>query len=124
MQSEGSESLKSARMYDTPVYIHCFCQECKREVMTKDRVPHQVLEMSFFKLLEQFFYNQNISVSQARAGSGYMGASPMCQHSLFRDCELIFQFSPVEISIKFERLEAYTLDMFHFGLEKGAVSED
>ena len=78
MQSEGSESMKKARMYDTPVYIHCFCQECKREVMTKDRVPHQVLEMSFFKLLEQFFYNQNISVSQARAGSSYMGASPTC----------------------------------------------
>ena len=51
-----------------------------------------------------------------------MGASAMCEHSLFRDCEITFCFGPVGIVIEFERLEAYTLDMFHFGLEKGAVS--
>ena len=90
--------------------------------MGKDCVPNQVLEMSFFKLLEQFFYNENISVSQARAG-GYMGAASLCQHhSLFRDCEITLHFGPVSIEISFERLEAYTLDMFHFGLEKGAVT--
>ena len=53
-----------------------------------------------------------------------MGWAPSCQHSLFRDCELIFKYGPVEISIKFEKLDAYTLDMFHFGLEKGVVSQD
>ena len=53
-----------------------------------------------------------------------MGGVPTCQHSLFRDCELVFRFGPVEIAIKFERLDAYTLDMFHFGLEKGVVTKD
>ena len=110
-------------MFETKTYLHCFCVECKRDVLTNDQIPDQVLEMSFFKLLEQFFYNQHISVSQARNADS-SGGVPTCQHSLFRDCELIFRFGPVEIAIKFEQLDAYTLDMFHFGLEKGVVTED
>ena len=39
------------------VILHCFCTECNRVVLQKEKVPNEVLEMSFFKLLEQFFYN-------------------------------------------------------------------
>jgi len=32
-------------------------------VMQKREVPPQMLEMSFFKLLEQYFYNQELIVN-------------------------------------------------------------
>ena len=47
--------------------------------------------MSFFKLLEQFFYNHSITVASARDLDAMAGDSA-CPHSLFRDCELIFRF--------------------------------
>ena len=44
-------------MFEMPTFIHLFCVSCKRVIQKKERVPNEVLEMSFFKLLEQFFYN-------------------------------------------------------------------
>ena len=79
--------------------------------------------MSFFKLLEQFFYNQKIAVSAARNQDGMLG-DVNCDCSLFRDCEFIFRFGPIKTTIKFEELDPYSLDMFHFGLAKGNISED
>jgi len=89
----------------------------------KERIPNEVLEMSFFKLLEQFFYNQNISISSSR-DLDIMAGEPSCPHSLFRDCELIFRFGQIKITVSYEPLDAYSLDMFHFGLQKGKITEN
>lgn len=46
---------------DYPIFVFCFCNQCKVLVVNKVEVPPQMLEMSFYKLLEQFFYNQTIT---------------------------------------------------------------
>lgn len=71
--------------------------------------------MSFFKLLEQFFYNHSIIVASGRDLDA-MAGDPSCPHSLFRDCELIFRFGQIKITLSYEHLDAYSLDLFHFGL--------
>ena len=82
-----------------------------------------MLEMSFTKLMEQFFYNRRVSVSKIR-DQDVLPGDPTCSHSLFGSCELIFRFGAVKTTIKFEHLDAYSLDMFHFGLQKGSVTEE
>ena len=86
-------------------------------------MPNDVLEMSFYKFVEQFFYNKKISVSAARVQEPLAG-EPRCPHSLFRYCELIFRFGTIKTTIKFEKQDAYTLDLLHFGLKKGNVSKE
>ena len=51
---------------DKPTLLHCFCVDCNQIVVEQERVPNDVLEMSFFKLIEQFFYNKKVSVSSRR----------------------------------------------------------
>ena len=51
---------------DKPTLLHCFCADCNQIVVEQERVPNDVLEMSFFKLIEQFFYNKKVSVSSRR----------------------------------------------------------
>lgn len=81
-----------------------------------EKVPDEVLEMSFFKLLEHFFYNQRISVSGKRDQEANNLGEEFCNHALFRTCDLIFRFGPTKVHLKYEALDVYSLDMFHFGL--------
>ena len=53
-----------------------------------------------------------------------MPGDARCTHSLFRECELDFRFGPIKVSVKYEHLDVYSLDMFHFGLEKGTVTQE
>ena len=39
------------------VLIYVICNKCKKKIMNKVQAPFEILEMSFFKFLEQFFYN-------------------------------------------------------------------
>ena len=112
------------KVHETPTFIQIYCLECKCIVISQERIPNEVLEMSFFKLLEQFFYNEKITVSQARDQESMPGEQTNCNHSLFRDCELTFRFGKIATTIKFEKLDAYSIDMNHFGLSKGDVSEE
>lgn len=91
--------------------------------LTMEKVPDEVLEMSFHKLLEQFFYNQRVTVSAKRDQEARFGEDA-CTHSLFFNCDLIFRFGPLKVHLKYEPLDVYSLDMFHFGLQKGIVTVD
>ena len=44
-------------------YVHMYCHKCGRNVQDRAVVPIEMLEMSFYKFLEQFFYNKKITVS-------------------------------------------------------------
>lgn len=79
--------------------------------------------MSLFKFLEQFFYNKRISISGTREQE-FLGDFPQCPHSLFRDCEMTFRFKQLKTTMKFEHLDAYSLDLYHFGLQKGTVTDE
>ena len=87
---------------EQPTLLHCFCTECNQIVLEQERVPNDVLEMSFYKLIEQFFYNKKISVSASRVQEPLAG-EPKCPHSLFKYCELIFRFGTIKTTIKFEK---------------------
>ena len=108
---------------ETPIFIQVYCLECKRYVLEQDRIPNELLEMSFFKLLEQIFYNPKIQIAKARDQEALNG-DPICPHSMFRQCELQFRYGSIKTILRFEKLEAYTLDMFHFGLEKGTATPE
>ena len=89
--SEMTASQKYAQMFEIPTFIHCFCVECNRIILANERIPNELLEISFYKLLENIFYNQSLSVS-TRRDQDAMPGEQRCTHSLFRDCELVFRF--------------------------------
>jgi len=91
-------------------------------VLKREKLPAEVLEISFFKFIEQFFYNTKVTISPSR-NQEFLGDHPACPHSLFRSCELIFRFKQIKTVMKFEKLDPYSLDLYHFGLEKGTVTE-
>mmetsp|Transcript_8627 Transcript_8627/g.10653 ORF Transcript_8627/g.10653 Transcript_8627/m.10653 type:complete len:178 (-) Transcript_8627:2711-3244(-) len=71
--------------------LHVFCAKCNRVVLKREKLPAEVLEISFFKFIEQFFYNTKVTISPSR-NQEFLGDHPACPHSLFRSCELIFRF--------------------------------
>lgn len=86
--------------------LHCYCRECERIVLRKEIVPVEVLEISLFKFMEQFFYNKRVSISNSREQE-YLGDYPQCPHPVFRSCEMIFRFRSLKTTFKFEHQEAY-----------------
>ena len=76
-------------------------------------MPSEVLEMSFYKLLEQFFYNQEL-VSQKTTEF-------CCDHSFHRDTEMVIRYGQVKIYLKYEATDCYNLDLIHFAKEKGTI---
>lgn len=101
---------------DYPISVFCFCNQCKSLVVNKVEVPTQILEMSFYKLLEQFFYNQDI-VTQ-----GHNMFEGSCNHSFHRSCSMIFCYGPIKIMFSFEPQDEYVIDLTHFGTSSGIVS--
>jgi hypothetical protein len=79
----------------------------------KQSAPIEFLEMSFYRLLEQYIYNQDIQTINLNSNS------VPCMHSFHRDCSMIMRFGPIKVMINFERIEEYTLDMIHFGTTPG-----
>ena len=101
-------------------FVYCYCNKCNSLVMQRSLVPNEMLEMSFYKLLEQFFYNPDIKIQKFANNNSLVGnISTVCTHSLHRDCSMIFRYGPIKIMIKFEKQEPHTLDMPHFGLMPG-----
>ena len=95
---------------DYPIFVFCYCNQCKSLTLPKQEVPTQMLEMSFFKLLEQFFYNETIN----RGGQ--------CPHNFHRDTSMIFCYGPIKIMLSFELLDEYVIDLQHFGATPGIHS--
>jgi len=54
------EEAIPGRQQDYRVYVYCTCRKCNQTVISRREMPDDVLEMSFYKVLEQFFYNQEI----------------------------------------------------------------
>ena len=117
------DSVHDKKDSDEHVILHVYCTKCKRIVMKQEHFPTEVLEMSFFKFIEHFFYNKQIKISPNR-NQEFLGDHPACEHSLFGNCELTFRYQQVKTTMKFEHMDAHSLDLYHFGLEKGTVSDD
>lgn len=60
-------------------------------VIKKRVAPIDLLEMSFFKFLEQFFYNQNVRTCL------YNAHQRPCKHVFFVDTSILFRYGPVKI---------------------------
>jgi hypothetical protein len=60
-------------------------------IIKKRNAPMELLEMSFFKFLEQFFYNQDMKTVLHNAH----GRS--CPHLFHIDSSFLFKYGPVKI---------------------------
>ena len=115
------DSIRKLLEKEHPTFVYCYCNKCNSLVMQRSLVPNEMLEMSFYKLLEQFFYNPDIKIAKLARNNSVLTSSfnQNCTLSLHRDCSMIFRYGPIKIMINFEKQDAYTLDMPHFGLTKG-----
>ena len=84
-----------------------------------------MLEMSFYKFLEQFFYNQDlVSTGQlTQIQSVYYNKEQMCPHSFNIDCSMVFKHGPIKIMFNFQPLDEYSIDLTHFGTMSGIFSK-
>jgi hypothetical protein len=65
-------------------------------VIKKMNAPKEILEMSFYKLLEQFFYNDNVRTQLINAKGNH------CTHNFHLDTSLIFRYGPIKIMLNYE----------------------
>lgn len=76
---------------ETAAILDCFCLKCKRVIIKRETMPSELLEISFFKLLEMIYYNEKVSVSSNR-DQEYLGDHPACTHSLFHSGKFVFRY--------------------------------
>jgi hypothetical protein len=103
---------------DYPVSVFCYCNQCKCIVVNKTEAPTQMLEMSFYKLLEQFFYNQTV------VSFGHSQNQETCNHAFHRCYSVIFCYGPIRVMLNFEPLDEYRLDLQHFGSTPGVFTHE
>ena len=58
-----SDSIRKLLAKEHLTFVYCYCNKCNSLVMQRRHVPNEMLEMSFYKLLEQFFYNPDIKIA-------------------------------------------------------------
>lgn len=57
------------------VLISVYCKKCEKLIERKPNAPLEFLEMSFYRLLEQYIYNQDIITSNKTV------KGQICMHS-------------------------------------------
>ena len=87
--------------------------KCAAWIVKKKIAPTELLEMSFYRFLEQYFYNYQARTSQLNSDRR------PCPHLFHVDNQILFKYGPIKITFQFEFLEQYTLDLIHFGRTKG-----
>lgn len=66
-------------------------------------MPFNFYEMSFYKFLEQLFYNQELESSNSD-----------CNHLVHKNMERVFQIGPLRFKFSFENRETYSVDLLKF----------
>lgn len=84
-------------------------------------MPTEVLELSFYKLLEQFFYNQDL-ISKASSEGNQSSEMRRCRHSFHCSTQMVIRYGSIKIHVKYEHLDRYSLDLIHFAKEPGTIS--
>mmetsp|Transcript_41136 Transcript_41136/g.30252 ORF Transcript_41136/g.30252 Transcript_41136/m.30252 type:complete len:113 (+) Transcript_41136:8-346(+) len=87
------------------ILVHVYCNLCKRVVITQQKLSNMIYEMSFYKFLEQFFYNQETGVDLPEA---------QCCHKVHQNFSYIFKIGPVKLMITYYKQEVYSLDLQKF----------
>ena len=79
--------------------------------------------MSFYKYLEQFFYNQDLVSLNSDEVVSRSQNRKICRHSFHKDAAVIIRYGCIKITMKYEHHDCYNLDLIHFANEQGVIPQ-
>jgi len=83
-------------------------------VFENTEVRQNILELSFYSFLEQYFYNtNNLKIAEST-----------CPHSFYKDCRLYFNIDIIRIEVSYHPVDIYEVDLVCFKDIQGNVSKD
>jgi hypothetical protein len=71
-------------------------------IISQKEIPSGVLEMSFYKYLEQFFYNQDLVSLHSDEVVSRSSSRMKCRHSFHKDAAVIIRYGCIKITMKYE----------------------
>ena len=97
--------------------VGCFCNQCNVELIPYQHVSRQLLELSFYTFLEQFFYNKDSLRMYLDAGEN------TCQHSFHSSCKVNFVIDILRVEFTYHKVDIYSLDLICFKDQPGSLSK-
>jgi len=83
------------------------CNICRILSNKRQELPSNVFEMSFYKFLEQFFYNQNLIKRRT---------NNQCNHRIHQDITRVFIVGRTKITFEFYPEQFYSIEMLDMRL--------